>query len=329
VKRDAAARLAISCGDPAGIGPEVVLAALRSRAAAGEPIAALVFGPAALPERNALAALPGVRFVALEAAFDFEGPPGVPSAASGRSAAAALFAAIDAALRGEAAAVVTAPLSKEALALAGHAFAGQTEILVERTGSPRAVMLFVARDPGAATTLRIALATRHVALREVPDRVEPQGIAADLVILDAALRRDFGLVRPRIAVCGLNPHAGEHGLFGDEEERRIVPGLAIARAAGVDCVGPLPADTLFVKLRQGAYAAALAMYHDQGLVPIKLVSFGGGVNVSLGLPFPRTSPDHGTAYDIAGRGIADAASMGQAVELALAMTAARAAGALI
>lgn len=310
-------RLAITLGDPAGIGPEIVakaLAALRPELAEVE--CAIHGDPRVARGAGVDPSFPIV------AAGDFDparDPLRAPTARSGAAAAAALFSAIEAARSGAVEAIVTAPLSKEALHRAGVRAPGQTEILIESSGARRAVMTFVGGG------IKVALSTRHVALRDVVSRLEPEAIADDLAILAASLRRDFGIASPRIAVCGVNPHAGEHGLFGDEETRVLAPAVDAARkATGAAISDPLPADTLFVKLRRGEFDLALAMYHDQGLIPVKLLAFGGGVNVSLGLPFVRTSPDHGTAYDIAGTGRADPGSMVEAIRLAIAMVRARA-----
>lgn len=282
-------RLAVTAGDPAGIGPEIREAAI-----------------AALPDD----ARRGVELVLVGETAPPPGPRG-PSEASGRAAVEGLTRAIDLALAGDVDGVVTAPLSKEAVHLAGHPWPGQTEVLIERSGVARGVMLFVGGG------LNVALATRHVPLREVADRITAEGVAEDLRLLDAGLRRDFAFERPRIGVCGVNPHAGEGGLFGHEEDR-LRDALERVRSEGIEAAGPYPADTLFVKHRRGEFDAVLAMYHDQGLVPMKLLAFGGGVNVTLGLPFVRTSPDHGTAYDIAGKGLADPGSMLEALRTAIA-----------
>ncbi|MFG0318821.1 MAG: 4-hydroxythreonine-4-phosphate dehydrogenase PdxA [Planctomycetota bacterium JB042] len=287
-------RLAVTAGDPAGIGPEIRESAI---AALGE-------------EERA-----GVDLVPIGETTPPEGPRG-PSARSGEAAAAGLVQAIDLALAGEVDGVVTAPLSKEALRLAGHPWPGQTEVLIERSGVARGVMLFVGGG------LKVALATRHVPLREVADRLDERDLARDLVLLDRGLRLDFSVDAPRIGVCGVNPHAGVGGLCGTEEGL-VRDASARARRDGVRAEGPFPADTLFVRQRRGEFDAVLAMYHDQGLVPVKLLGFGHGVNVTLGLPFVRTSPDHGTAYDIAGKGVADPGSMLEALRLAVGAARAR------
>lgn len=299
-------------GDPSGIGPEIAVKAIAALGADAQAVEITCFGDPRVFQHAGIDAR--VPVVAAGEYDPIREPVGRPTGTSGAAAAAALFAAIDAARARRVDAIVTAPLSKEALHLAGVHYPGQTEILVERSGAKRAVMLFVGGG------IKVALATRHLALREVATRLSADSIAEDLAILAHSLRQDFGIATPRIAVCGVNPHAGEHGLFGDEESRIVEPALERARREGVSLVGPLPADTLFVRLRRGEYDAALAMYHDQGLIPVKLLAFGGGVNVSLGLDFVRTSPDHGTAYDIAGQGVADPGSMIEALRLAIEMS---------
>ncbi|MBI4878216.1 MAG: 4-hydroxythreonine-4-phosphate dehydrogenase PdxA [Planctomycetes bacterium] len=304
--------LALTCGDPAGIGPEIAVKALRALAAAERAGLRLrLVGDARVFAAAGASAEDLERVEAAGAFYAAREPAGRPSAASGAAAAAALLRAIDLALAGEVDLVVTAPVSKEALRLAGRSWPGQTEALIERSGAARGVMLFVGGG------LRVALATRHVPLAEVATRLRTEEIAADLRLLASSLRQDFGLRAPRIAVAGLNPHAGEAGLFGSEEQTVLAPALAQARAEGLLVAGPLPADTLFPKHRAGEFDAVLAMYHDQGLVPVKLLSFGRGVNVTLGLPFIRTSPDHGTAYDIAGKGIASESSLLAAIRLGI------------
>jgi 4-hydroxythreonine-4-phosphate dehydrogenase len=305
-----AVRLAVTMGDPAGIGPEVAAGALRELPPAER--AALEVHLVGDPEAFARAGLDPAAFPTHATSRYDAARHGVgrPSAASGEAAGAALLAAIDLAMRGTVDGVVTAPLSKQALQLAGHGWPGQTEALIERSGARRGVMLFVGGG------LKVAIATRHVALRDVPALLDPVSVRDDLLQMHEGLERDFGVARPRIGVCGLNPHAGEAGRFGDEEARVLAPALAAARAAGAAPSEPLPADTVFVRHRKGEFDAVLALYHDQGLIPVKLLSFGGGVNVTLGLPFVRTSPDHGTAYDIAGQGRADPSSMIEAVRWA-------------
>ena len=230
---------------------------------------------------------------------------------------AILDAAIDATASGDYDGIVTAPVQKSTLNEAGIPFTGHTEYLAERTGTPLPVMLLV------ADSLRVALATTHLALRDVPAAITATLLDQVLAILDRDLRRSFGLARPRIAVCGLNPHAGESGHLGDEEIRIIAPAIERARAGGLSVSGPLPADTVFVPRQLAQFDAVLAMFHDQGLPVLKHAGFGHAVNVTLGLPILRTSVDHGTALDLAGTGRADPGSLIAALQLALALAARR------
>jgi 4-hydroxythreonine-4-phosphate dehydrogenase len=217
-------------------------------------------------------------------------------------------------LRGAAAALVTAPVSKEAIVRSGQPFVGQTEYLAELAGIRHPVMMLVGNDEHGRW-LRVALATTHLPLRLVADHLSQAGIE-QAIVLAAKACRDLGLPRARIGVCGLNPHAGEGGKMGTEEQTTITPAVETARRQGVEVAGPLPADTLFHHAYRGRYEAVVAMYHDQGLAPLKMIGFESGVNWTLGLPFVRTSPDHGTAYDIAGRGVANPSSMVAAIRLA-------------
>jgi len=239
--------------------------------------------------------------------------PGRLEVANGRYVLDTLDAAIAMVADGRALAIVTAPVHKGVINDAGVAFSGHTEYLQERAGVDKVVMML------AGGGLRVALATTHLPLRAVPDAVTAQTLDQVLRILDADLRRRFGLAHPRIAVCGLNPHAGEGGHLGREEIEVIEPAIARARAAGIDARGPLPADTLFVPAHVAQFDAALAMFHDQGLPVLKHASFGHGVNITLGLPYVRTSVDHGTALDLAGTGKADPGSLQEAIVTALQM----------
>ena len=279
-------RVAITVGDPSGIGPEV------AAAAAGDPAVRevcdpILYGPPA-----------GQSF-----------PPGLLSADAGRAAYDAIVRATDDAMRGAVAAVATAPVNKEALRLAGLPWSGHTDLLAHLTRAPRVAMLFHSEP------LRVVLATVHVPLVEVPLLLTRE-LMEDTIALTARELPRFGRPSPRIAVAGLNPHAGEHGLFGREEQTAIAPAIESARARGIDVAGPFPADTLFVRAVRGEFDVVVACYHDQGLIPIKLAAFGRAVNVTLGLPIVRPSVDHGTAFDIAGKGVADAGSMIEAVKLA-------------
>jgi len=279
-------RIALTVGDPSGIGPEVAAkAAADARVlAACEPV---VYAPPDAP-----------RFA-----------PGVLSAAAGRAAYDVIVRAVDDAKSGEVQAIATAPLNKEAFRLAGLEWNGHTDLLAHLTGAPHVAMMF------HSDTLRVVLATVHVALGDVPRLLTRQTLERTIALTARELPR-FDKIAPRIAVAGLNPHAGEHGLFGREEADVITPAIESCRAHGIDVSGPFPADTVFVRARRGDFDVVVACYHDQGLIPVKLLAFGQAVNVTLGLPIIRTSVDHGTAFDIAGKGVADPESMIAAVLLA-------------
>ncbi len=289
-------RVAITAGDPAGIGPEIAAkAAADSRVRrACEPI---VLGP---PE--------GASFA-----------PGVLSAAAGQAAYDTIVRAVNAATAGEVDAIATAPVNKEAFRLAGLPWHGHTDLLAHLTGASHVAMMF------DSEALRVVLATVHIALADVP-RALTQRSLEQTIDLTARELPQFGVARPRIAVAGLNPHAGEHGLFGREEADAIEPAIAACQSRGVNVAGPFPGDTVFVRAKRGEFDVVIACYHDQGLIPVKLVAFGQAVNVTLGLPIVRTSVDHGTAFDIAGRGVAEPESMVAAVLLAARLAAARRAG---
>ena len=290
-------RLAVTLGDPRGIGPEVVSAAMRDprvRDAAD----LVVVGPAAHE----------TGLVADESIGDWE--PGADAAAAGALAGRAIERAVALASGGDVEGIVTAPLDKSALLAGGYDFPGHTEMLAALTGHRVAMMLAATRAGSGGNPLRVVLATTHLALREVPAAVTATAIANAADVTRAGLRDWFGITEPRIALCALNPHAGDHGRFGDEDDRILAPA---ARDAGL--VGPLPADTVFVRAMRGAFDAVIAPYHDVGMTAIKVAAFGSAVNVTLGLPFPRCSPDHGTALDIAGKGIADPGSMIESILL--------------
>jgi 4-hydroxythreonine-4-phosphate dehydrogenase len=278
-------RIAITSGDPAGIGPEIA-----DRAAGDERVRS-VCEPVVYADRVT--------------AFE----PGRLSAAAGRAAYELIVRAVGDARAGRVHAIATAPVNKEAFRLAGLPWSGHTDLLAYLTGAPQVAMMFFSE------ALRVVLATVHVPLADVPRLLTPALMESTIALTARELPR-FGFDRPRIAVAGLNPHAGEHGLFGREEEESIAPAIARCRAAGIHVSGPFPADTVFVRAQRGEFDVVIACYHDQGLIPVKLVAFGQAVNVTLGLPIVRTSVDHGTAFDIAGKGIADAGSMIAAVLLA-------------
>jgi len=305
--------LAVSLGDPAGIGPEVVLRALATDARVDADV--VVVGDARLIAAAASrlglpppATVHSPPEVACDPARLFEGRP---SAEGGRAAAAAVRAAVALVRAGRADALVTAPLNKEALGLAGEPWPGHTELLGDLLGAPRVKMMLQGGG------LRVVLVTTHVALADVPRAVTTDLVVETCEVASAALERLLGR-RPRLALAALNPHAGDGGRFGREDDLVLAPAVARARAAGLDVTGPHPADTLFAKaVKPGSGVdAVIACYHDQGLIPVKLVSFGSATNVTLGLPIVRTSPDHGTAYDIAGQGIADPGAFVQALRVA-------------
>ncbi|HQR20347.1 MAG TPA: 4-hydroxythreonine-4-phosphate dehydrogenase PdxA [Burkholderiaceae bacterium] len=312
-------RLALTTGEPAGIGPEIALAALES------PLPAeitLIGDSALLAERAAttgrtLPASTGIEHVALGAPAH----AGRLDVRNARYVLDTLDVAIDGCRSGRFDAIVTAPVQKSVINDAGIAFSGHTEYLAERTGTARVVMMLAGAT--AHGPLRVALATTHLPLARVSAALTVDTLADTLRILDDELRHRFGLPDPRIAVTGVNPHAGEAGHLGREEIDIIAPAIARARATGIDAAGPLPADTLFVPDTVRRYDAVLAMFHDQGLPVLKYATFGHGVNVTLGLPFVRTSVDHGTALDLAGTGRAHAGSLRAALEMAIDLTAAR------
>ncbi len=331
------APLAISLGDPAGIGPEVILGAwARLRAARRAPPAFVVGGPELLracaerleidcpivaiadPAEALYASAVGLPVLAL-----LDGPwhPARPSPEGARLALASLQLAAKCALAGVASGLVTAPVSKRALAAIGWDYPGQTEFLADACGRPYrdAVMML------AGPSLRTVPLTVHVALAEVPALLSAELIVHKARIVAEGLQRDFGIAHPRLAIAALNPHAGEGGQFGDEEARLIAPAIAALQAEGIAATGPVPGDALFTPRARAGYDAALCMYHDQALIPLKALEFDEGVNVTLGLPIIRTSPDHGTAYDIAGQGIADPGAMAAALAMVAEMAAARAA----
>lgn len=295
--------LAVTLGDPRGIGPEVVQKALADPALHAHADFLLV-GPRGL-------AGPG----AYEPVGAWDG--GADAAAAGRVAAQAIERAVQLVLAGEAQALVTAPIDKAALHAAGYRFPGHTEMLQALSGAPEVGMLMAAEQTRLGGPLRVLLATTHLALREVPARLSVELFVRQARLLHRALREWWQLERPRLALCAVNPHASDGGLFGDEEARVLAPALRRLQDEGIAATGPLPADTVFGRALRGEFDAVVAPYHDVGMAAFKTAAFGGGVNVTLGLPFPRTSPDHGTALDIAGRDRADAGSMAEAVRLAI------------
>lgn len=328
-------RLALTLGDPAGIGPEVVLRALADSAIS----------------KNCDITVVGSRDVLLEVYQGLNGRDladpddlqvmdvplvqgagsiviGKGNAASGAASFAYMECAIACTLSGKFDGIVTGPIAKSAWKLAGYNYPGQTELLAEKSGVDRFGMLFVARSPYTGWILRALLATTHIPLCQVADTLTPQLLTRKLDLLVECLEQDFGLKHGRIAIAGLNPHSGEQGQLGTEEQDWLIPWLQQEqqKRPHFQLDGPIPPDTMWVKPGQAWYGkssipnpadAYLALYHDQGLIPVKLMAFDRAVNTSIGLPFVRTSPDHGTAFDIAGQGIADATSMKAAIELAV------------
>jgi 4-hydroxythreonine-4-phosphate dehydrogenase len=278
--------VAITAGDPAGIGPEI------AKKAADDPRVRAVCEPAIYGPPN------GARFA-----------PGVLSPEAGRAAYDAICTAVRDAVEGRVAAIATAPVNKLAFSRAGLPWKGHTDLLAHLTHAPRAAMMFWSEP------LKVVLATVHVPLADVP-RLLTRELLRDVIDLTARELPRFGIVRPRLALAGLNPHAGEQGLLGSEDEAVLRPAVHEAYGRGVNVTGPFPGDTIFGRAARGEFDAVIACYHDQGLIPVKLLAFGRAVNVTIGLPIIRTSVDHGTAFDIAGKGIADPSSMIEAVLLA-------------
>lgn len=323
--------VALTSGDVRGIGPEVLFKALARQEFAGR-IKPLVVGPAAVMRMQAAeiwsdGGYPELVAVALDNLVDiaeesngvqmFASMPGLRTsldsdpALAGRWAGRAVQKAVELISGGDADSLVTAPLDKHALNLGGYKYPGHTELLAKLAGGVDVSMML------AGGSLRVVPATTHVPLSRVPSLVTRKLIVAQCHVIDRGLREVFGIGNPRIAVCGLNPHLGDGGVAGDEDQRITAPAVGDAVGEGLDVRGPFPADTVFVRAVRGEFDAVLAMYHDQAMVAIKMHSFGAGVNITLGLPFVRTSPDHGTALDIAGRGVADEGSMAQALKLAV------------
>lgn len=314
-------RIAITMGEPGGVGPEVAVKAARRMKDICTPL--IVGDKTVIEEALCMLKLP-VRLIIVEEAAAPEpdalqiihtGPSGgyekgKPTEAGGRASVAAIRRALELTLSGKADALATAPVSKEALRMAGFPWPGHTEMLAELTGTTEYAMMLMGGP------LRVILVTIHEALRDVPSLVTRESV---LKTLRLALRagRMLSIERPRLAVAGLNPHAGEAGLFGEEEAESIIPAMQEARAEGIPAEGPFPPDTVFWRASRGEFDIVVSMYHDQGLIPLKLLAFETGVNVTVGLPVIRTSPDHGTAYDIAWKGRAKPSSMVEAVKAAV------------
>ena len=320
-------RLLLTCGEPAGIGPE-----LAPLARAAGPLFTWIGDPRHLPQGTLWAEVaapvstadpvPAGVLPVLPYPFAAPATPGRPDPANAEGVIAVIARAVALVQDGAADALTTAPINKLALKQgAGFAFPGHTEYLAHLAGGADVAMMLassVVQPP-----LRVVPATIHIPLAQVPAALTPQALERAIRITAAGLSRDFGIAAPRIAVAGLNPHAGEGGAMGTEETGWIAPLLDRLRAERLDLAGPLPADTMFHPAARARYDAAVCAYHDQALIPIKTLDFSGGVNVTLGLPFVRTSPDHGTAFDIAGRGLADPASTVAALRMAAAMVKAR------
>jgi 4-hydroxythreonine-4-phosphate dehydrogenase len=336
--------LAVTVGEPAGIGPEI---AIRAAWALREQARCVLVGDAAFLSLTASLIDPAIRLSALstmalrhsglphfgpqtipviDVPLDAHVVPGRLDAANGRAVLATLDLAIEGCKSGWFDAIVTAPLQKSTINDAGIAFSGHTEYLAEKTGTPKVVMMLAGAPGEGQPYLRVALATTHLPLKDVPAALTRETLDQVIDILHADLRAKFGLKAPRILVTGLNPHAGENGYLGREEIDVIGPALASAQARGIDARGPYPADTLFQPKYLQDADAVLAMYHDQGLPVLKHATFGRGVNITLGLPLIRTSVDHGTALDLAaqGLGLADSGSMEEAIRVALSMVRAQA-----
>ncbi|MBD2292080.1 4-hydroxythreonine-4-phosphate dehydrogenase PdxA [Anabaena sphaerica FACHB-251] len=332
-------RLALTLGDPAGIGSEVILKALADSEVI-QNIDVVVVGSRDLLTRTyknltyntenlpALANPSELTVIDVDVPDSGEIITGLGNAVSGAASFAYMEYAIAQTLAGDFDGIVTAPIAKSAWKAAGHEYPGQTELLAEKAGVERFGMLFVARSPFTGWTLRALLATTHIPLCQVSQTLTPQLLTKKLDLLEECLQRDFGINNGRIAIAGLNPHSGEMGQLGREEVDWLIPWLESERQKRphLQLEGPIPPDTMWVKPGQAWYGnsdiknpadAYLALYHDQGLIPVKLMAFDRAVNTTIGLPFVRTSPDHGTAFDIAGKGIADATSMKAAIQLAV------------
>ena len=310
--------LGLTMGDPAGIGPEVIAKALADKAL-GRLCRPVVIGSRAVMERTIKVLRLRLRVVDGEQALASKLQPGqvgvldplpYPMPTFRMGAGAFIRKGVELAMAGRLAGIVTAPINKEAMNMAGFHYPGHTELLADLTKSPEVGMMIVGGP------LKIMFTTTHVAIHALSSVLTTDCIAKAIRLAHLGLTKYFGIPRPRIGVAALNPHAGEHGLFGNEEATAIAPAAQQARAAGIDASDPQPADTLFGKAARGAYDGVVAMYHDQGLIPLKLVAFGTCVNLTVGLPIIRTSVDHGTAYDIAGKGIAEHGSLLEAVKVA-------------
>jgi 4-hydroxythreonine-4-phosphate dehydrogenase len=309
-------RLAITLGDPRGIGPEVAAAAAATIAREpGAPTLHFV-GPAGTSAgfHATSASSPARHDFALHSIGEWtvSGDARLAGSLAGR----AITEAAALALRGDVDGIVTAPIDKAALHAGGYDFPGHTEMLASLAGDADVVMMMAAERTALGGPLRVVLATTHIALADVPSRLTVDVLVSQTLLTADALRREWAIERPRVALCAFNPHASDGGLFGNQEETIYAPAMRLLESANVDVTGPVPADTVFVRAARGEFDVVIAPYHDVGMAAFKTAAFGHGVNVTLGLPFVRTSPDHGTALDIAGRGIADSSSMIEAIRLA-------------
>ncbi len=299
----------ITMGDPAGIGPEVIVKALAS-GQLDDLCHPVIIGSTAVLHRAGGEKLSIVDCTRVDLR---KIRPGQVSPAAGQAAAESLMAATKMALDGKLDAVVTAPICKQALHLAGHRYPGQTEFLANLTGTKRFAMMLVTGN------LRVVLVTTHLPLSRVSEAITTTLVRSTIRLAHSALRELFDIRQPRVAVCALNPHAGDGGVFGNEDQKRIAPAIRETSRQGILVQGPFPADTLFAPSTSSEFDVVVAMYHDQGLIPIKMGGFGSAVNITLGLPIIRTSPDHGTAFEIAGKGRANPGSMIKAIQMAVRM----------
>lgn len=317
--------IGITMGDPNGIGPEIIIKALLSSEVKD------ICHPVVIGDLKIMRDMAG----RLETPLDFKGIKnlrdlshtpvmvynienydtalfefGTAKAEAGRAVVDYIKTAVELAIGKKIDAIVTAPINKETLKMAGYSYPGHTKLLAELTGATDFGMMLVGGN------LRVVLVTIHVPLRDVPSLIKKEDVLRKIRLAHSS-RRYFGIERPRVAVCGLNPHSGEGGIFGEEDRKEILPAVALAKEEGIDASGPLPSDTLFYKAYRGDYDVVVAMYHDQGLIPLKMLAFGKAVNITLGLPIIRTSVGHGTAYDIAGKGMANPSSLIEAIKLAV------------
>jgi 4-hydroxythreonine-4-phosphate dehydrogenase len=300
--------IGITMGDPNGVGPEVISKSISSEEFRGL-CNFVIFG-----DKDIMQKAGGSSDAKITECSEFgleDLKSGTIDKHAGQASLDYITSAVKAALADEIDAIVTAPISKESTHLAGSSYPGHTEMLKDLTGAEQAVMMF------EGSKFKVMLVTIHEALSNVPNLISEQKVLSTIKITHESLKNLFKITEPKIAVCGLNPHAGESGAFGDEEIRHIIPAVERAIEQGMKIDGPLPADTLFYYAYQGKWDAVIAMYHDQGLIPFKMISFDDGVNITLGLPIIRTSPDHGTAFDIAWKGIANPSSMTAAIKAAI------------